>query len=231
MSGKKACAIEAHCQARGLAYVSFDYRGCGQSSGHFEDFTLGDWIEDATLILDKIVARPCILVGSSMGGWIMLVLARLRSQEIAGQEIAAQKIAGLIGIAPAPNFTEDLVRPHLSPQALADLKNLGHCLFPDLGKQTSSAEDHRRAIITQAFLEEARQHLLPRSLSIPAPLRLLQGMADQDVPWQNTVDLAERFEGDDVILTLVKDGTHRFSRPSDIARILAAIDELIAEKT
>jgi pimeloyl-ACP methyl ester carboxylesterase len=209
MGGTKATALAAHCRARGLALLRFDYRGHGASSGRFADGTIGAWCEDALAALDGLTQGPQILVGSSMGGWIMLLLAIARPE----------RVAGLVGIASAPDFTERLVRPVLTPAQAALLAERGRIEVP--------SEYGPPLVITAALLEEGRRHgLLDRPLPFGAPVRLLHGLADRDVPWTLSQAILERLDGDDVVLTLIKDGDHRLSRPQDLARLLAAVDEL-----
>ncbi|MFO1058339.1 MAG: alpha/beta fold hydrolase [Dongiaceae bacterium] len=209
MGGTKATALAAHCRARGLALLRFDYRGHGASSGRFEEGTIGGWRNDALAALDRLTEGPQILVGSSMGGWIMLLLAAARPQ----------RVAGLVGIAAAPDFTERLIRPALSPAQRAALAEAGRIELPsDYGPPLA---------VTAGLMSEARRHLLlDRPLAFAGPVRLLHGMADKDVPWTLSRLVAERLAAADVVLTLVKDGDHRLSRPQDLARILAAVDEL-----
>jgi pimeloyl-ACP methyl ester carboxylesterase len=209
MGGTKATALAAHCRARGLALLRFDYRGHGASSGRFADGTIGAWREDALAALDGLTQGPQILVGSSMGGWIMLLLAIARPE----------RVAGLVGIASAPDFTERLVRPALAPAQAALLAERGRLEVP--------SEYGPPLVITAALLEEGRRHLLlDRPLPFRGPVRLLHGLADRDVPWTLSQAILERLAGEDLVLTLIKDGDHRLSRPQDLARILAAVDEL-----
>ena len=209
MGGTKATALAAHCRARGLALLRFDYQGHGASSGRFEEGTIGLWRNDALAALDRLTAGPQILVGSSMGGWIMLLLAAARPQ----------RVAGLVGIAAAPDFTERLIRPALSPAQRAALAQAGRLELPSAYGPP--------IIVTARLMEEARRHLLlDKPLAFAGPVRLLHGMADKDVPWTLSRLVAERLAAADLVLTLVKDGDHRLSRPQDLARILAAVDEL-----
>lgn len=210
MTGTKASALEAFCRARGQAFLRFDYSGHGRSSGDFRDGTIGRWTADALAAFDRATEGPQILVGSSMGGWIMLLVARAR----------AERIAGLVGVAAAPDFTEDLMWARMTPAARAELAHTGVILEP-------SRYDERPYEITRALIEDGRRHLLLRQpLPLAAPLRLLHGMGDADVPWQTALRILERYAGRDATVTLVKDGDHRLSRPQDLARIEAAIAEL-----
>ncbi len=209
MTGTKATALESFARLRGQAYLRFDYFGHGGSSGAFAEGTIGRWRDDALAALDRLTTGPQILIGSSMGGWIMLLVARAR----------AERIAGLVGIAAAPDFTEELIWKKLPPPALAELARTGRWHEPSrYGADLP---------ITLALIEEGRRHLLlDRPLEIRCPVRLLHGMADPDVPWRWALRIAERIEGPDVVVTLVKDGEHRLSRDEDLRRIETAVAEL-----
>ncbi|MGF1477323.1 MAG: alpha/beta fold hydrolase [Geminicoccaceae bacterium] len=210
MTGSKALAIEAHCRERGLACTRFDYSGHGASSGRFEAGTIGRWASDAIAVLDQVVHGPAVVVGSSMGGWIMLLMARARPG----------RIQGLVGIAPAPDFTEDLVWEAASPQQREVLLRQGVWLQP-------SAYDEAPTPITKALVEDGRNHLLLRApLAVHCPVHLIHGMVDPDVPWRTSLRIAEKLRSEKVVVELVKDGEHRLSRDEDIARILAAVDEI-----
>jgi pimeloyl-ACP methyl ester carboxylesterase len=210
MTGSKAEFLAAECAARGQAYVRFDYRGHGQSSGIFAESCIGDWFADTLAVFDQLTTGPQIVVGSSMGGWLALLLARQRPE----------RLAGLIGIAAAPDFTEDLVRPNLSVRQRQELADLGVTYDYD-------APEDFRLPYTQHLLDEARQHLvLTGPLDLPCPVQLLQGMQDGAVPWQHAVKLVERLTAPSVQLTLIKDGEHRLSRAEDLAllgRCVAAL--------
>lgn len=210
MSGGKAQALEAYAAARGRAFLRFDYRGHGQSGGRFEDATIGDWVGDALAILDAVTEGPQILVGSSMGGWIMLLVALARPE----------RIAGLVGIAAAPDFTEDLIWARATAEQRAALQSVGHVDNPS----AYSEEPYR---ITRRLIEEGRSHLLlSRPIALTCPVRLIHGLADPDVPWQTSLRLAEALESADVEVTLVKGGGHRLSEPADLARLERVIEDL-----
>ncbi len=210
MSGTKARWLEAFCAARGQAYVRFDYFGHGVSSGRFEDGTIGRWAQDAVAVLDHATAGPQILVGSSMGGWIAVLAALARPN----------RVAGLVGIAAAADFTEDLIRPQLPPEARAALTREGVWHWP-------SAYENEPYPITARLLEEARNHLVLRApIPIGCPVRLIHGMLDAEIPWQYSLRLVEALTGSDVHLTLVKDSGHRLSREQDLALIGRAVAEL-----
>ena len=213
MTGTKATALEDHARARGQAFIRFDYQGHGRSSGAFTEGTIGRWAADAIAVLDRLSHGPQILVGSSMGGWIMLLVALARPR----------RIAGLVGIAAAPDFTEDLMWAGFPAEARARLLRDGVIEMPsDYGEAPYP--------ITLKLIEEARDHLLLRaSIELACPVRLIHGSADTDVPWQVSVRLAERLRSDDVELTLVKDGDHRLSAPRDLERLRAVLARLSAQ--
>ena len=207
MTGGKASALEAHCRARGLDFLRFDYTGHGHSSGRFEDGTIGQWSKDALLAFNQLTDGPQILIGSSMGGWIMLNVALARPA----------RIAGLIGIAAAPDFTEELIWRGISTETRATLRRDG-IWHPEGGGLP----------VTHALIEDGRKHLrLLAPIPIDVPVRLLHGTNDTSVPWQVSVRLAERLAGRDVTVTLVKNGDHRLSEPADLARLTATLDELV----
>lgn len=212
MTGSKALFLEAQCRSAGLGFVRFDYRGHGASSGAFEDGCIGDWFDDALKIFDNVAKGPQIVVGSSMGGWIGLLLARARPE----------RLAAFIGIAAAPDFTEDLVWPFLSEEKKTELEKNGKIY------ETVSPPDHVEPL-TKKLLNEGRNHLLLRApLKIDAPVRLLQGMKDDQVPWKTALRIAERVTTEDVRATLVKDGDHRLSRPQDLALLWRTVQEYLA---
>ncbi len=213
MGGEKARAVDAWCAARGRACLRFDWSGHGASEGRLEDGTIGGWRRDLAAMIDRVVpAGRCVLVGSSMGAWIATLAAVDRPD----------RIAALIGIAAAPDFTEALIRPALSPEQAEALAREGRLALP-------TRYAGRPPVIGAALLAEARSHLLlGRRLPIDVPVRLLHGLADPDIPWQMSLRLAEAIEGQDVHLTLVKDGDHRLSRPADLALLTATLDALPA---
>ncbi len=210
MTGTKALYLDAHCRARGRAFTRFDYQGHGASSGRFEDGTIGRWVADALAVLDRVVQGPAVLVGSSMGGWIMLLLALARPE----------RVKGLIGIAAAPDFTERLMRETMTPEERQTLARDGVLLQPsDYGEPLR---------ITRELLDEGRDHLLlDQAIAIGCPVHLLHGQADPDVPFELSLELADRLESRAVTLELVKDGDHRLSREADLRRLAAALDRLL----
>ena len=211
MNGTKASALDKFCHTRGLAFLRFDYSGHGASSGDFIDGTISRWFADALAAFDRLTDGPQILVGSSMGGWIMLLLALARPE----------RIKGLIGLAPAPDFTEHLIWWNLSEDERARLLKDGKLEQPS----DYSPEPY---VITRALIEDGRKHLLLNSkIAIDAPVRLLHGLNDRDVPHAVSLRLQAKLESPDVVLHLIKDGDHRLSRPQDLARLCAAVDELV----
>jgi pimeloyl-ACP methyl ester carboxylesterase len=210
MTGSKASALDQFCYERGLDFLRFDYSGHGASGGDFLDGTISRWTDDALAAIDRLTEGKLILVGSSMGGWIMLLAALQRST----------RIAGLVGVAAAPDFTEELIWGALSEAERARMLRDGRLEQPS----EYSAEPY---VITRALIEDGRRHLLLQApIAIDVPVRLLHGMADPDVPHRQSLRLAERLVSQDVAVTLIKDGDHRLSRPQDLARICAAVAEL-----
>ncbi|MCP5373075.1 MAG: alpha/beta hydrolase [Hyphomicrobiales bacterium] len=211
MTGSKALELEDMCRRTGRAYLRFDYSGHGQSGGDFEFGTIGSWTDDAIYVLDKVTKGPQILVGSSMGGWIMLLVALERPH----------RIAGLLGVAAAPDFTEDLLPRELSDEQKRNLARTGIIHVP-------SEYDEMPTPITQALLDEGRTHLLLRQpIPLDCPVRLIHGMADPDVPWQTALRISQMIQTDDVEIQFVKAGTHRMSEPPDLARLTRTLAELV----
>lgn len=213
MQGDKALFLDTWCRQRNRQYTRLDYQGHGQSSGLFEEGTIGRWIDDALAVLDEVTEGPQLLVGSSMGGWVMLQLALARPE----------RVIGLTGIAPAPDFTRALADGGLSPEQMLQLELGGFC---DIENCYDDGEPYR---ISRELLEEGDRHCLldADSIAIDLPVRLLHGQCDEDVPWQRSLQLAEKLESDDVEIQLVKDGDHRLSRPSDLARLGRTLEELL----
>lgn len=218
MTGSKAMAIEAFATERGQDFLRFDYLGHGASSGHFEEGTIGRWTEDAVAVLDELTEGPQILVGSSMGGWIMLLTALARPE----------RIAGLIGVAAAPDFTETLMWRGFSPKIRATLERDGVYYEP-------SEYNEEPYAITMALIEEGQNHLLmDKPIPLTCPVRLIHGTADPDVPYKLSLELMERLESGDVVVTLVKDAGHRLSEPEDLARLtrrIAALSDQLAAQS
>jgi pimeloyl-ACP methyl ester carboxylesterase len=220
MRGTKAEALAAHAAKTGQAYVRFDYSGHGESGGPFEAGTISRWLEETLAVFEHVARESQIVVGSSMGGWIALLLARALAAKGKG---GAAKMAGLILIAPAPDFTETLMWAQMSPEVRREIEEKGAWLRP-------SQYGDGPYPITRALIEDGRKHLLlDRPIEIGCPVRILQGVLDPDVPWRHALKLVSCLAQDDVVLTLVKDGDHRLSRPEDIERLLRVVDELSGE--
>ncbi len=211
MRGAKATALEKICRTNGHAFLRFDYSGHGESSGKISEGTIGSWLSDALLIFDSYTNGPQILVGSSMGGWIMLLLALARPK----------KIRGLIGIAAAPDFTEDLLWERFDANVRAKLEKDGiHYERTDYGNEPY--------VITKELIEEGRNHLLLRQkITINHPIRLLHGMRDESVPWTTAFRLSEKISSEDVRIVLIKGGDHSLSRDEDIHCLQITLQELL----
>ena len=215
MQGTKALALDAWAEMRNRACVRFDYSGHGESGGDFAGGTIGRWLEESTAVFEQFCAGPQVVIGSSMGGWMALLLAR----EIARRQASRASLAGLVLIAPAPDFTEELMWKGFSPEVRHQIETTGLWLRP--------SEYGDPYPITRQLIEEGRKHLLLGSaIEVGCPVRILQGAKDPDVPWRHAFALAHRLPADDVVLTMIQDGDHRQSRPQDIARIIAAVAEM-----
>ncbi len=211
MTGGKALALEAFAQDRGQAFLRFDYQGHGASSGRFDEGTIGLWAGDAVAVLNELTEGPQVLVGSSMGGWIMLLTALARPE----------RVAGLLGIAAAPDFTEDLMWAKY-PEAVRET------LTRDGVYREPSDYGEAPYTITMKLIEDGRNHLLLRGpVALDCPVRLIHGMADPDVPWQVSQMLAGALRSEDVEVTLVKGGGHRLSEPDDLARLTVTLERLL----
>jgi pimeloyl-ACP methyl ester carboxylesterase len=214
MQGTKAAALDGWAGEQGRSCVRFDYSGHGESGGDFADGTIGQWLEDSVAVFENFAKGPQVLVGSSMGGWLALLLA----QALKGRQLAGS-IAGLVLIAPAVDFTEELMWKKFSPEVKRQIETEGAWERPSQYSEGAYP-------ITRGLIEEGRKHLLLGGLiETGCPVRILQGVQDPDVPWQHAVELSSRLARDDVVLTLVKDGDHRLSRPEDIERLIAAVAE------
>src|ERR1700731_2950985 len=215
MQGTKALALNAWAAEQARGCVRFDYSGHGESSGAFVEGTIGRWLEESVAVFERFCAGPQVVIGSSMGGWMALLLARA----MARREVRRASLAGLVLIAPAPDFTEALMWKAFSPEIRQEIETKGVWLRP------SQYGDPYP--ITRALIEEGRNHLLLGSaIKVGCPVRILQGAQDPDVPWRHAFALTQRLPSDDVVLTMIQDGAHRLSRPQDIARILAAVAEI-----
>lgn len=208
MTGTKAQILADAAAARGWSFVRFDYFAHGASSGRWEEATIGRWRADALAVVDELTDGPLVLVGSSMGGWIAGLIALARPE----------RLHALVLVAPAPDFTERLMRPRIAPEGLRELELNGVWHEP--------SEYGEPLAITRRLLDEGREHLiLDGPLPIRVPVRVLQGGRDESVPWRHALAYAEAMESEDVVFTLIKDGDHRLSRPQDLARLVAAVEE------
>ena len=218
MKGTKAEALDQWGKRQGRAVTRLDYSGHGESGGKFTDGTIGRWLEESLAVYRQFCQGPQVVVGSSMGGWLALLLANaLREQAGAAPQNAS--LAGMVLIAPAADFTEELMWKTFDAEVKREIKMKGQWSRP-------SEYSDEPYIITRKLIEEGRKHLLMDGvIETGCPVRILQGVQDPDVPWQHAAALVERFVRDDVVFTLIKDGDHRLSRPEDIERLLAAVGE------
>lgn len=206
MSGTKALALDAWAEGQGRALLRFDYRGCGASGGDFETATLADWLGDALALIDALTDGPLVLVGSSMGGWLMLLVALKRRE----------RIAGLVGVAAAPDFTD------WGFSQAEKLTILGEGRI-----ERPSDYDEAPMVTTRAFWQSGEANrVVGTGLDLACPVRLLHGQRDPDVPWNRSLDLAQRLGSADVQTILVKDGDHRLSRPQDLALLIRTVASL-----
>lgn len=208
MTGTKAQALADRAAGRGRRFVRFDYSAHGQSSGDFLQATVTRWRSDALAVIDALTEGPLVLVGSSMGGWLACLAALARPE----------RVRGLVLVAPAADFTERLIRPGLSAQALRAIATDGVWMRPSIYGDPDP--------VTRALLEDgARWSILPGPVAIDAPVRILQGGQDDAVPWRHALALAEAITAPDLVFTLIRDGDHRLSRPPDLERLSAAVEE------
>src|SRR5262245_50147390 len=211
MNGTKAQALDAWAEARGRAYLRFDYYGHGASSGAFRDGTISRWRDDALAVLDHLCDGTQVLVGSSMGAWIALLAAGARPE----------RVAALLLLAPAVDFTEALVWERMTPEIRHEIIERGEWQRP-------SAYGDGQYPITRALIEDGRRHLLlDAPIQLDRTVHILQGMNDPDVPWRHALKLVQRLSGNPT-LTLIKEGDHRLSTPDDLARITLALDTILA---
>lgn len=212
MTGTKAVHLQAWAEATGRAFLRFDYSGHGQSSGDFADGGIGDWSQDALAAIEALTTGPQVLVGSSMGGWIALLVARAMPE----------RVAGLVGVAAAPDFTEDLMWARFSDIQKIALQTNGFVEEP-------SQYSDKPNVITRVFLDDGARHLVLRSpLALPFPVRLLQGTADVDVPPSVALRVLDHATCADLRLTLVKGADHRFSTPECLALMVDSLEEVLA---
>ena len=210
MTGTKAQFLQAWAEGQGRAFLRFDYTGHGASSGRFEDGCIGDWTRDAIDIITEKTTGPQVLVGSSMGGWIGLLVARA----------LPERLAGYIGIAAAPDFTEDSIWAGFSAEQRAELAETGRLALP-------SNYDDGPYIVKMKLIEDGRNHLiLSGKIHLDVPARILQGSEDLDVPPAMAKRLFDHMVGDDIRLTLVKGADHRFSEPRELALLAKTLQEI-----
>lgn len=211
MNGNKALFLDDYCARRGCGYVRYDHFAHGRSSGDFADVTIGRLAEDAVAVIDSLSQGPQVLVGSSLGGWIMLLAALARPE----------RVRALVGIAAAPDATEDLMWAELDPEEHASLSRDGFVRRPS----QYSPEGY---VYTRALIEEGRSHLVMRApIPIACPVRLLHGMRDPDVPWRTSLALAEKLDSRDVTVNLIKDGDHRLSTDDNLALLARTLEPLL----
>ena len=211
MTGTKATRLQAHLHREDHPFTRFDYTGHGASSGRFEDGTIGEWYADCLAVFDQVTEGRQIVVGSSMGGWMAMLLARDRPE----------RIAGLILMAPAPDFPMVLIEPSLLPEHRLDLDRRGQCELP-------SDYDDTAYTITKNFLEESRIHNLLDGPPIPVggPVWILHGDADVDVPLSHGFRAASALQSDDLVVEVIKGGDHRLSTERDLAHLCRRVDEV-----
>jgi len=210
MRGEKPCAIEKFCVDHDYDYVRFEYLGIGDSSGNFEDFAIYDWLENSLDVLDHLTDGPQVLVGSSMGGWLMLQVALRRKD----------RIAGLVAIAPAPDFTENLMWSQFSDDHKEQLQNQGRINLKHL-----SGEDY---FVTMKMIEDGRKLLVMNDvIDIKVPVSIIHGMKDMDVPYQLSMSLVDKLQSMDVDLHLIKGAMHRFSEPADLIFLIGVISAMM----
>ncbi len=210
MTGSKAVFLQQYCLKQHLHFLCFDYFGHGQSSGEFSMGSIGQWLDDSLLVIDRLTEGPVVLVGSSMGGWLALLAARQRPD----------RVVGVIGIAAALNFTEELMWAQMTAEQQTTIVSQGYLMRP-------SAYDEQGYPITWKLIEEARAHQLSFPLTFNFPIHLLQGMQDQDVPWQHAIRIIDQWQGAQAQLTLIKDGDHRLSRESDLTALKTAVEQML----
>jgi len=209
-AGTKALSLRSHCAEKGRAFMSFDMYGHGDSSGTIVEGSISRWTEDTLAVFEELTNGPQILVGSSMGAWVMMRTAIARPN----------RIHALIGVAPAPDFTEDLMWNVFSKEQKIEILKNGIIRIP-------SEYDEEPYEISRHLVEDGRRNLILReSIPIKCPVRLIHGQNDADVPWSTSLALADTIEGDDVQVILVKDGDHRLSRPEDIDLLLGVLDQV-----
>ena len=212
MTGDKALALEAFCTARGNSFLRFDYQGHGQSSGDFNEGSISEWTSDAIDALDYLTSGQQVLVGSSMGGWIMLLLANARPE----------RIGGLIGLASAPDFTEDLIPKQLNDSQKKELKENGFITI------RNEFDDETPYQINKKLLDDGRNQLVLRSpINLDIPVRLIHGINDRDVPWATSMRIMDAITSNDIEVTLIKAGEHRLSKENDLIRLCDTLNTVL----
>ena len=213
MTGTKASALAEWAKTAQRHFLRFDYYAHGASTGDFRKATVGRWLDDALAAIDALAEGPQVLVGSSMGGWVALLAALARPE----------RVKSLVLIAPAPDFTEELMWKTFSQEVRDTLSRDG------LYREPSDYADEPYEI-TMTLIEDGRRHLiLGKPIPLSCPVRILQGMKDTDVPWQHAMRLVEALSGEDVMIDLSKSGDHRLSTPADIARLIQTVETLLEE--
>jgi pimeloyl-ACP methyl ester carboxylesterase len=213
MDGSKALEIEVWARNNGRSFLRFDYQGHGQSSGNFLDGNISSWTNDCLTVLDQLTDGPQILVGSSLGGWLMLNVALARPE----------RICALVGIAAAPDFTEDLLWTEFDAAQRRAIEADGKIALPN-------PYSDEPVVYPWHLITDGRQKLrLTGALEINIPVRLLHGMADHEVPWQTATRIAECLTSSDVEIMLIKDAGHRFSEPGQLALLTDTLDALITK--
>ncbi|MBB4955033.1 pimeloyl-ACP methyl ester carboxylesterase [Agrobacterium vitis] len=216
MTGTKAVEMDALAASLGAGAIRFDYSGHGASGGEFRDGTISRWLEEAQAVLAHLKPKRVILIGSSMGGWIALRLAQQLTKHP-----ESPKLTGMVLIAPAPDFTSALIEPLLTDSQRSELAEKGY--FEEISQYSSEPN-----IYTRALIEDGRTNrVMSGIIETGCPVHILQGMADPDVPYHHALKLMEHLPADDVVMTLVRDGDHRLSRPDDIMRMNNAIRGLL----
>ncbi len=213
MIGTKATFVDEWAKHHRRAYLRFDYSGHGESEGAFEDGSIGDWLVDALAAFDTLTEGPQILVGSSMGAWIATLLAKARPD----------RVAAVIFIAPAPDFSEKLMWPSFTDEQRAALMQDGRIELP-------SDYSEEPDVVTRKLIEDGRKNLvMTGAVPINVPVRILQGMCDDAVPWRHAIEFAGQIASDDVEIILTKSGDHRLSEPDDLARLKTTLECLLGD--
>ncbi len=214
MQGNKAQYLQHYCLDRSIQYTRFDYRGHGQSDGLFADCGIDDWLLDALDVLDRICTGPQILIGSSMGAWIAVLAAMARTH----------RVAGLLTVAAAPDFTEKLIWQKIDDNTRQMLES------GDVWNRPSAYDDETPYPISMRLIKSGRQHLvLGKSIPITCPVRMMHGCSDTDVPWQLSAELLDRLQCDDGRLTLIKNGDHRLSKEAELDVMAGLLGELLGK--